>query len=179
MSLFDYIRHVPMQLIPNFKHISHKFYFWIIFVSLFSLGCFQKRYDYKYYINIENNTNDTLVFFRDHVRFNQSDSFMLDNIFTVLPSDTLYHYDSRFGIIQINEKTNPVVHFFSEQDIWDTIQIFRNDTLKCEWVAPAYDGELDDHNFFNYNAWKTWLINDEEGVIMFTIYPEDLKLNNK
>ena len=149
-----------------------------IYLLVLVTGCFQKKYDYRYFIRVKNNTKDTLRILMGADKL----TTVAHPIYRLLiePNDSITEYDNILYSFKVNEGLKPVkYHLSTDWNFMDTVLVYRNDTLKCEWVAPAYDGELDDHNFFNYNAWKTWLINDEEGVIMFTIYPEDLKLNNK
>jgi len=137
-------------------------------------GCWQKKWDYVYEFQMENATNDTLVVSFHHAYTHEA----FDKI-NINPNGKVEGEETRFGIIKTVEDENIVKSWLESREIIDTVFVYRNDSLKCFWAAPAYNGDTDDHNFFNYNSWNTWLKNDVEGVLSFTIYPEDLKLNNK
>ena len=170
MNLLDYIRTKQPQLTNGLLK-------WVFSVGLLSFtltACFQKKYDYEYTTYLVNSTSEQISL-KIYIKGNTYRDI------DISMNDTLDGGESRLGGFGLNsEIDNPTKYFFTKSEVpFDSVQIFRNDTLKCEWVAPAYEGEVNDNNFFNINAWKQWLIDDEQGVIMFTIYPEDLKLNNK
>ena len=149
----------------------------VIFVLVLS-GCPEKGYDYTYDTLIENKTNDTLTFIIGKENNNISQIF---NQFTLLPLDTLNGWENRFGAMSFNNGTDPVQFFFERIKPYpfDTVLIYRHDTLKTIWSFPNFRGPCTEHSFFNYNSWKTWITDSETGKIMFTIYPSDLTLNKK
>lgn len=129
--------------------------------------------DYNYETQLENSTGDSLL-----VCFHHKNTNEIFKKIEIYPYDTIYGEESRFGWIKTNEGMDVVKLWFNTWDVIDTVLIYRNDTLKCIWTAPASGKPDSVHDFFNYNSWKTWLIDKRNGVMMFTIKPEDLKLNN-
>ncbi|MFA6483656.1 MAG: hypothetical protein WCW62_13835, partial [Bacteroidales bacterium] len=78
---------------------------------------------------------------------------------------------------EIPEGVEPVQAWINLCD-WDTVLVFRNDTLKALWSLPVFSGPCTENNFFNSQSWRTWLTDEYgNGWMMFTIYPSDLTLN--
>ena len=157
--------------------ISIKLFAALLFIVLFA-ACWQRRYDYVYETLTLNATNDTLTFCWGVTTIDTGS--IAAKRCQIFPKDTAQSWETRFGAVKIDCGIDPVSDFFRG---WgnpiDTVLIYRHDSLVTLWKYPNYYGSPDDHNFFNYNAWKTWLINSQEGKIMFTILPEDLKQYRK
>jgi len=144
----------------------------------FLSSCWEKNYDYAYDIKIENATPDTLRLLIGQV----NSTTITEPLYSIdlLPYETQNGNKSGLYGMKANEGINPIQLRFSNG--WkgiDTVLVFHKDTLMCIWTAPAYGGSDSIHNFFNYNSWSYWIEKDPDGVMMFTIYPEDLKLNNE
>lgn len=151
----------------------------LILISFAFYGCPEKGIQYKFDVLIYNATTDTLTF-RCSTNNLAIRSAYYDN-FVLHPYDTVYGEKSAFGPVAfINEPPNMVQSFFQQ---WpaplDTVIILRHDTLVALWKYPNFSGPCTEHSFFNYNSWKSWKVNSEEGRIMFTIYREDLILKQK
>lgn len=150
----------------------------IVFILFFS-SCLKKKYDFDYEPLVENKTSDTLeVIVRARTTYYIVNPFCK---FTIHPFDTIHALESGLSEIVVNEGTDPVVHFFEQRGSIpiDTVLIYRHDTLKTIWAYPNFRGPCSEHSFFNYNSWKSWLIDGSNGRILFTIYPSDLTLNKK
>jgi len=156
-----------------FRNLESSFIILILFVFA---GCWEKKYDYTYETFLVNSTKDTLNVIIGVKNTNISTEYFRN--LTIPPNDTLDGNENGFGGKSINEDMELMKTWFVSWHNLDTIQIFRNDTLKCIWTAPSSSKPESIHDFFNYNSWKTWIIDKPYGVMMFTIYPEDLKLNN-
>ena len=143
--------------------------FLIAFLNSCFLFQWEKEDDYWYAIGILNKTNDTLSILLGykHTVFDKN-SIYPD---TIPPFDTLY-----FGGMGIDEGLRIERELLYEEPTWDTVHVYRHDTLKAAWFGPGREMPDSTHNFFNYNSWESWLIDDNEGIVMFTIYPEDLVL---
>ncbi|MFA6126166.1 MAG: hypothetical protein WC699_02580 [Bacteroidales bacterium] len=140
-------------------------------------GCWSKKYDYAYNGIINNATGDTLkmVFGK---KINNISQFGKFNTYTLFPNDTLwYDKNDYFQGYEIPEGMEPVQAWINLCD-WDTVLVFRNDTLKALWSLPVFSGPCTENNFFNSQSWRTWLIDEYgNGWMMFTIHPSDLTLN--
>ena len=140
-------------------------------------GCPEKGYDYSYSSILVNSTRDTLKVLVGAKNSNIK-NFQWRNIL-LMPFDTLNNKNSTLlGNISIDEGMNLMQEYFNNYPL-DTVQVFRHDTLKAQWVFPAFSGPCTEHSFFNYNSWRVWLVDSYEGKFMFTIYPSDLTLNKK
>jgi len=160
----------------GFIFLNVKSTFFILFLLILN-SCWEKKYDYVYDIWLENATNDTITVLIGMEKLNIDSSPY--RTLTFNPYDTLNGNKSALGGLKVNEEINVVQYRF--QKGWeniDTVLVYRNDTLKCIWTAPASSKPDSVHDFFNYNSWKTWMIDKRNGVMMFTVYPDDLKLNN-
>lgn len=148
----------------------------ILLCSIF-YGCPEKAHDHDYEVLIENVTSDTLLFMYGTDNLSTT---LLNNKYICLPNSILIGEKNGFGWIGFDGDKDPVKYFFTIfPHPLDTSLVFRHDTLKARWVYPAYSGPSSEHSFFNYNSWKSWLTDDRNGKIMFTIYPSDLVLNKK
>jgi len=177
MNLIDVIQQIQQRLTLSIGLISPKKTLLIFTIALIATGCWEKNYDYAYDICIHNKTSDTLIFKIGLVHLNSGEFY---RVITLYPNDTMNGNESALGGFSANEGVNPVHSCFSSSwKMLDTVLVFHKDTLKCIWTAPAYGGPDSNHDFFNYNSWSYWIEKNPYGVMMFTIYPEDLKLNNE
>lgn len=150
-----------------------------VLLGLVLSGCPEKGYDYGYSSMIVNATGDSLMVLVGVKNSNITNNPWRRILFK--PFDTLSNKNpGSLGGMSINEGMNLMEAYFNEYPL-DTVQVFRHDTLKAQWVFPAFSGPCIEHSFFNYNSWKVWLTNNNnyEGKFMFTIYPSDLTLNKK
>jgi len=126
---------------------------------------------------INNNTNDTLkmVIGVMNTNINHYDPTLT---YTLFPKDTLGYNDGHhINGIQIMEGMDPALAWLKGAD-WDTVLVFRHDTLKALWSFPVFTGPCIEHSFFNSQSWRTWLKDEfNNGYVMFTVYPSDLTLN--
>lgn len=147
------------------------------FCLLVLAGCFSKKYDYAYEGIINNATGDTLkiVLSTKITDISRLDSF---HTYTLLPNDTLWYDKNNYSRgYEIPEGMEPAQAWINLCG-WDTVLVFRNDTLKALWSLPVFSGPCTENSFFNTQSWRTWL-KDEfgNGWMMFTIHPSDLTLN--
>jgi hypothetical protein len=149
----------------------------ILFCSLVLVGCWSKKFDYAYDGIINNATGDTLkiVLGTKNTDINRLDSF---HTYKLLPTDTLWYDKNNFHQgYEIPEGTSPAQAWINLCG-WDTVLVFRHDTLKALWSLPVFSGPCTENSFFNTQSWRTWLIDEYgDGWIMFTIHPSDLTLN--
>jgi hypothetical protein len=147
----------------------------IIFLSILNTGCLDKKYDYGYSIWIKNETSDTLYI---QIGLTTINTQRTSHQFAILPNDTIDGVESLLGGMKIKEGMDPAEYFFNETPQKDTVLIYKKNVLKALWTYPARSKPESDHDFFNYNSWDTWLYDKNNGVMMFSIYESDLKLNN-
>ena len=147
------------------------------FCLLVLVGCFSKKYDYAYEGIIHNATGDTIKIVLGTKNTDIS-QFGKIHTYTLLPNDTLWYYkDNHTQGYEIPEGIEPVQAWINLCG-WDSVMVFRNDTLKALWSLPEFSGPCTENSFFNTQSWRTWLFDEYgNGWMMFTIYPSDLKLS--
>jgi hypothetical protein len=140
----------------------------LLFIIILSFsGCWEKNYDYVYQIAAFNQTNDTILMqLGSKYTVNDYDKNIID---TLYPDDTSFFYGSK----PIEEGLDVVKLIFNES-VWDTCYLYKNDSLLKYWDGPAREMPDSLNHFFNYNSWSVWLIDNDEGIVMFTIYESDL-----
>lgn len=162
--------HKSTMHITTLTQTGLKIFIVILIISNMT-GCgwifWDKEYDYDYRIMMENKTNDTLFLVLN-------DSLLIDTIYgyTLLPHDTTSLEDGR----SLNKGQDVIEALFSDgkHEYYNIASIFRHDSLLIKWEGTSFKSDSI-HHFFNYNSWDSWLINDNEGIIMFSINELDLK----
>jgi hypothetical protein len=162
------------QLTLSTRNISLLSKFILFFVLYLFSGCLTEKYDYGYTIWIKNETNDTLHM---QIGFTSINTINTNNQFTIFPNDTIDGVESMLGGIKIKEGMDPAEYFLNEKPLFDSVLVYKKDVLKAAWYYPARRMPVSEHSFFNYNSWDTWLYDKNYGVMMFSIYESDLKLN--
>jgi hypothetical protein len=144
-------------------------------MATLATGCLSRNYDYNFELLIANASPDTLELLIGMKTLNTISQPYANMV--LLPNDTIDPYKSTLGTFGTDYKEDNIKFLFlTDWKNFDTVLIFRRDTLKGLWSFPSFSGPCNEHSFFNYNSWKTWLTEDDRGKMMFTIYPSDLKL---
>jgi hypothetical protein len=141
-------------------------------------GCLSRNYDYNFELLIGNATSDTLTLLIGMKKLNTIQEPYANML--LLPHDTIDPYKSTLGFFGTDAGEDDIKFLFlTGWKNFDTVLIFRRDTLKSLWSFPSFSGPCTEHSFFNYNSWKTWLTYPDHGKMMFTVYPSDLTLNGR
>lgn len=141
----------------------------IVLLQSCALFNWDKEDDFYYRMLVWNNTNDTLI-----LVFN--DSIVNNSIYnyTIFPNDTADLENNAKGV---NKGQDAIEAMFSDNkhDYYSIVSVFKNDRLLKTWKGPLSAQSDSIHHFFNYNSWDSWLINDNEGVVFFSIEESDIK----
>lgn len=161
------------KLMKNIQNILNNKIILSLVILIGLTGCPKNDFDYVYNIGIENSTSDSLKIVIGNINSNISISGYASDDYILNPMDTAFF----LGTLTINEGQNASHYVLIDNYQWDTVHVYRNDSLKAAWFFPAKEETEDIHDFFNFNSWKNWLNNSREGIVMFTIYESDLKRN--
>jgi hypothetical protein len=115
-------------------------------------------------VNVKNNTKDSIkILFGNRPIV---DSFYIepDSIIEYFSSGT----DSNQGFIKDVLFEGGYVPFKTRA------RVYVSNHLMVDWEGPAEDKDSL-HHFYNYNSWETWLVDESNGIAMFTIYESDLE----
>lgn len=142
--------------------------FSIIFIFVFLTSCWSRNYNYRYSVRIHNSTSDTLLL----ILGKDNEDYYVDSI-QILPVGVF----TFVGTPGIDKHQNAVRCILNSRNrpFQDQARVYRNDSLKVVWDGPPREMPDSIHHFYNYKSWESWLIDDDEGVVMFTIYESDLK----
>ncbi len=157
--------------------IGRKTFYLIVILTLFtSCDIFNfgdDGYDYNYYFQIKNSSNDTLTVVLGDTSFYNYSPIPTIVVGTILP-DSTNNFESIYTVCTV-EGEDPVIDVLFEQvdPYFKEAHIFRHDSLIVSWEGPASDMG-DTHHFFNYNSWDYWLNDEWYGNIQFTIYNSDV-----
>ncbi|MFO7867824.1 MAG: hypothetical protein R6U95_00820 [Bacteroidales bacterium] len=174
---------------------GHKLLLFIIMLFVF-LSCdlfrWDKSPDYEYLISYNNLTSDTVIITMNKGGFLSS----FDLRERIVYPDSMNIYTG--GMRGVQEGEDPIEKVFSEWSGLDSCWIYvyddemrqianqeydtinglitpnRNSLLKV-WDAPLREMGDSINHFFNYNSWKSWLVDDNEGIVQFTIYESDFE----
>lgn len=160
------------KLIGLIKYIliGHKILYLFFILPVTLTSCWEKKHDYFYEIKFKNVTSDTLL-----LVLGVSDSDYYPDSIIIQPNfDTNAEF---LGGFNVDEGENIVINMFygSNKPFIEQARVFRNDSIKVTWNGPAREMADSIHHFYNYNSWDSWLVDDDDGIVMFTIYESDLK----
>lgn len=146
---------------------GRRYIFLLFFIGLISNSCIFEHFEdppekYNYRIYYKNSTNDTLTLLlgRDSAAYETE-------VFRLYPLDSMMHNG-----IPINKGEDVIKDglFSGYYLLEDQARIYKNDSLMVNWLGPPRAMADSIHHFFNYNSWDYWLIDNDNGVVRFTIY---------
>lgn len=146
-------------------------YFIGIAIFLNSCGLFgwDEDYDYYYRIMIYNTTSDTLI-------LTVNDTVLSDFLnYELLPESTVHINDGR----NLNEGQDVIKVLYTDgkHEYYSVVSVFKNNNNLVTWKGPSFIKPDSIHHFFNYSSWDHWLIDENEGIVQFTIYKSDIQDN--
>ena len=124
--------------------------------------------DYWYVAKIKNNTNETLLVILGE------EPPIVDSLF-IIP-DSSVSCRGGMKVYKGQDVIKELLFTSGYRPLESRARVLRGDSVLVDWHGPAEDkGEL--HHFYNYNSWKSWLKNERDGIVEFTIYESDLQGN--
>lgn len=146
--------------------IGRKVYINIIIILIFNLGLssciFQERpSDYRFEAFFKNSTSDTLnlILGNDSLYYGVRE-------FVLYPSESI-----PIGGCEVDKGESVVKKCLpnGRSALSDQARIYKDDSLMVNWLGPHREMADSIHHFFNYNSWDYWLIDNDNGVVRFTI----------